>query len=51
VVRSESDHLAGYAINPDSRAHVERVPLYARLKLLKAIVGEPDGAIGKNHRR
>ena len=48
VVSGESDDLAGRAINPDLRAHLEGVPLDPGLKLIEAVVGEPNWAIGKN---
>ena len=44
-------NLAGRPIDADPRAHLDGVPLDARLELLIAIVGEPDRATGKAHRR
>ncbi len=51
VVGGECLNLAGRPIDADPRAHLEGVPLDARLELLIAIVGEPDRATGKEHRR
>ena len=51
VVSGESDDLACCAIDPDPRPHVEGVPLDSGLKLVEAVVGEPNGTIGKDHRR
>ena len=51
MVSGESDDLAGRPINPDLRADLEGVPLDPRLKLLVAVVREPDRTIGEEHRR
>ena len=51
MVGGKSDNLAGRPIDPDPRAHFEGVPLDSRLKLLEAIVGEPDRTIREEHRR
>ena len=51
VVGGECLNLAARPIDPDPRAHLERVPLDAALELLIAIVREPDRAAGKEHRR
>ena len=51
MVGGESDDLAGRAIDADARAHLEGVTLDAALKLLIAVVREPDRAAGKEHRR
>ena len=51
VVSGKSDNLARCPIDPDPRANIEGVPLDPGLKLVEAVVGEPDGAIGKDHRR
>jgi hypothetical protein len=51
VVCGESGDSAGRAIDPNPRPNLERVPLYSGLKLVDAIVGKPDGATGKGHRR
>src|SRR6516225_10751021 len=49
MVSGESDHLAGCPLDPDLRAHFEGVSLDPRLKLLEAVVGEPDRAVGEEH--
>src|SRR5918993_4523453 len=51
MVGREGDHLAAGAINADSRAHLEGMPLYAALELLVAVVRKPDRAAGEEHRR
>jgi hypothetical protein len=47
MVGGKSDHLAGRRSTP-MRAHLEGVPLDARLKLFEAVVGEPHRTVGKN---
>src|SRR5262249_60334603 len=51
MVGSKSDHLAGRPIDPDLRAHFEGVSFDPQLKLLEAVVGEPDGMIREEHPR
>ena len=51
MVGGECADLAGRAIDADPRAHLEGVPLDAGLKLLIAVMGEPDRPAGKEHRR
>ncbi len=51
MVRGESDDLAGRPIDPDLRAHFEGVSFDPQLKLLEAVVGEPDGTIREEHPR
>ena len=51
MVGGESDHLSGRPIDPNPRAHLEGMPLDARLKLFEAVVREPDWMIREEHRR
>ena len=50
VIGGESDDLAGCAIDPDAGSHLESVPFDSGLKLIEAIVGQANGAIGKERR-
>lgn len=49
MVGGESDDLAGRPIDPDLRAHFEGVSFDPQLKLLEAVVREPDGTIREEH--
>src|SRR6516225_2209392 len=51
MVRGESDDLAGRPIDPNLRAHFEGVSFDPQLKLLEAVVGEPDRTIREEHPR
>jgi hypothetical protein len=51
MVRRESDDLAGRPIDPDLRAHFESVSFDPQLKLLEAVVGEPNRTTRKEHPR
>jgi hypothetical protein len=51
VVGGKRQNLAGCAIDPDPRAHLVGMAFDAALKLPIAIMGKPDRAIGKEHRR
>jgi hypothetical protein len=51
VIGRESDNLAGCAVDPYPGLYFESVPFNSGLKLLEPVVGEPDGAIGEDHRR
>ena len=51
VVGGEADDFAGRPIDPHPGADLEGVPLDPRLKLLEAVVREPDRTIGEEHRR
>ena len=50
MIGRERGNLSGGPVHSDSRVHVEAVAFDSRLKLLIAIVGEPDRAAGKKHR-
>ena len=51
MVRGEGPDLAGGAINPDTRAHLEGVAFDATLELLIAVMGQPHRPGGEEHRR
>ena len=51
MISGESDHLAGRPIDPDPRPDLEGVPFDPRLKLLEAVVREPNWTIREEHRR
>ncbi len=51
MVGGECLHHAGRPIDPDPRVHLEGMPLDPALKLLIAVVGEPDRPARKEHRR
>ena len=51
MVRGKSDDLAGRPIDPDLRPHFKGVSFDPQLKLLEAVVGEPDGTIREEHPR
>ena len=48
---AKAGDLAGRAIDADARAHLEGVAFDAALKLLIAIMRQPDRLAGKEHRR
>src|SRR5713101_9283323 len=51
MIGGKSTDLAGRAIDADARAHLEGVTLDAALKLLIAVVGQPDRTAGQEERR
>src|ERR1700682_2098723 len=51
MIRGESLDLAGCAIDPDLRAHLDRMAFDAALKLLITIMRQPDRPGGEKHRR
>jgi hypothetical protein len=51
MVSGECNHFAGRPIDSHLGADLEGVPLDARLKLLEAVVREPNWTIRKQHRR
>src|ERR1700676_3563304 len=51
MVGGKSTDLAGRAIDADARAHLEGVTFDAALKLLIAVVRQPDRAAGQEERR
>ena len=51
VVGGECDDFAGRPINPHPRADLEGVALDPGLKLLVAVIREPDWTIREEHRR
>src|SRR5260370_41443478 len=50
VVGGETLDLAGGAIDADARVHLDRVALGAALKLLIAVMRQPDRLTRKEHR-
>src|SRR3990170_8652514 len=50
MIRSEGLDPAAGAVDPDPRAHLDGVALNAALKLLIAVMGQPDRTAGKKHR-
>ena len=51
VVRGKSLDLAGRSIDANARTHLEGVALDTALKLLIAVMRQPDGMTGEEHRR
>ena len=51
MVGGKCGDLAGRAVDPDSRAHLEGMALDAALELLIAVMREPHRLAGKEHRR
>src|SRR5690242_1187387 len=51
MVRGKRHDLPARPLDTDLRAHLEGVPLDASLELLIAVVREPSGTAGKEHRR
>ena len=51
MVGGERRDLAGRAVDPDPRAHLEGMALDAALKLLIAVMRQPHRTAGKEHRR
>src|ERR1700687_6247104 len=50
MIRGEGLDLAACAVDPDPRAHLDRVAFDAALKLLVTVMRKSDRPVGKKHR-